>query len=153
MWAAHSGHRPLPATQTTLPALLRGLFKEELECGQGSERQRPPDKTKLPRACQCRRRQSRGFNPWVGKILGMVYPDRSESLYWPFLIPCRSPQKTCDSPTVPWSSLWPGSLLPPLHCRPGSRGWKVKVLVAQSCLTLCDPMDCSSPCSIVHGIL
>ena len=22
-------------------------------------------------------------------------------------------------------------------------GWKVKVLVAQSCLTLCDPMDCS----------
>ena len=23
-------------------------------------------------ACQCRRRQSRGFNPWVGKILGMV---------------------------------------------------------------------------------
>ena len=37
MWAAHSGHRPLPATQTTLPALLRGLFKEELECGQGSE--------------------------------------------------------------------------------------------------------------------
>ena len=30
---------------------------------------------------QCRRRQRHGFNPWVGKILGMVYPDRSESLY------------------------------------------------------------------------
>ena len=27
---------------------------------------------------------------------------------------------------------------------------KVKVLVAQSCLTLCDPMDCSSPGSSVH---
>ena len=27
------------------------------------------------------------------------------------------------------------------------------VLVAQSCLTLCDPMDCSSPGSPVHGIL
>ena len=23
----------------------------------------------------------------------------------------------------------------------------------QSCLTLCDPMDCSLPCSSVHGIL
>ena len=30
---------------------------------------------------------------------------------------------------------------------------KVKVLVAQSCLTLCDPMGCSPPGSSVHGIL
>ena len=36
--------------------------------------------------------------------------------------------------------------------------WKVlprkekKVLVTQSCLTLCDPMDCSPPGSSVHGI-
>ena len=29
----------------------------------------------------------------------------------------------------------------------------MKVLVAQSCLTLCDPMDCSPPGSSVHGIL
>ena len=28
----------------------------------------------------------------------------------------------------------------------------VCVLVAQLCLTLCDPMDCSSSCSSVHGI-
>ena len=27
------------------------------------------------------------------------------------------------------------------------------VKVAQSCLTLCDPMDCSPPGSSVHGIL
>ena len=27
------------------------------------------------------------------------------------------------------------------------------VLVAQSCLTLCDPMDCSPPGSSFHGIL
>ena len=27
-----------------------------------------------------------------------------------------------------------------------------KVLVTKSCLTLCDPMDCSSPGSSVHGI-
>ena len=30
---------------------------------------------------------------------------------------------------------------------------KVKVLVAQSCPTVCDPMDCSLPGSSVHGIL
>ena len=30
---------------------------------------------------------------------------------------------------------------------------KVKVLVTQSCLTLCDPMDCSPPGSSVPGIL
>ena len=29
----------------------------------------------------------------------------------------------------------------------------VCVLVAQSCLTLCNPMDCSLPCSSVHEIL
>ena len=27
-----------------------------------------------------------------------------------------------------------------------------RCLVAQSCLTLCDPMDCSPPGSCVHGI-
>ena len=31
--------------------------------------------------------------------------------------------------------------------------WELKVLVAQSCPTLCDPMDCSPPGSSVHGIL
>ena len=30
---------------------------------------------------------------------------------------------------------------------------KVKVLVAQLCLTLYDPMDCSLPGSSIHGIL
>ena len=29
----------------------------------------------------------------------------------------------------------------------------VCVIVTQSCLTLCDPMDCSQPGSSVHGIL
>ena len=48
----------------------------------------------------------------------------------------------------------------------GGAGWKEKsaivldswclsvcVIVAQSCPTLCDPMDCSLPCFSVHGIL
>ena len=30
--------------------------------------------------------------------------------------------------------------------------WKVKVLIAQSCPTLCDPADCSPPGYSVHGI-
>ena len=30
--------------------------------------------------------------------------------------------------------------------------WCVCVLVPQSCLTLCDPMDCSPPGSSVHGV-
>ena len=34
-----------------------------------------------------------------------------------------------------------------------SAGVKVKVLVTQSCLTLCDPVDCNPPGSSVHGIL
>ena len=32
-------------------------------------------------------------------------------------------------------------------------GLRVKVIVPQSCLTLCDPMDCSLPVSFVRGIL
>ena len=35
----------------------------------------------------------------------------------------------------------------------GLNRMKVKVLVAQLCPTLCDPMDCSLPGSFVHGIL
>ena len=31
--------------------------------------------------------------------------------------------------------------------------WKSKSEVAQSCPTLCDPMDCSLPCSSIRGIL
>ena len=47
----------------------------------------------------------------------------------------------------------PRGAVPPLHrCRVYFRRKKVKVLVSQSCPTLCDPMDCSSPGSSVHGI-
>ena len=41
-------------------------------------------------------------------------------------------------------------------CKPpaGQAAMRSKcLLVAQSCLTLCDPTDCSSPGSTVHGIL
>ena len=35
----------------------------------------------------------------------------------------------------------------------GSSEGSESLLVAQSCLTLCNPMDCGSPSSSVHGIL
>ena len=37
--------------------------------------------------------------------------------------------------------------------QPSKLALEVKVLVARSCPTLCDPMDCSLPGSSVHGIL
>ena len=46
--------------------------------------------------------------------------------------------------------LWGLSMLSPWRQR---NGMKHGMLVAQSCLTLCDPMDCSSPGSSVRGIL
>ena len=36
---------------------------------------------------------------------------------------------------------------------PGIKENEVKVLVTQSCLTFCDPMDYSPPGSSAHGIL
>ena len=38
-------------------------------------------------------------------------------------------------------------------CQRCSYVWTVMVKIAQSCPTLCDPMDCSLPGSSVHGIL
>ena len=80
--------------------------------------------------------------------------------------------------SIPISQFIPPALFPhlvPIHLRrtiltviyPGSEGpgwvsaqsrnWymalKMKMSVAQSCPTLCDPMDCSPPGSSVHGIL
>ena len=41
----------------------------------------------------------------------------------------------------------------PKAFHPHNYRYFVKVLSAQSCQTLCNPMDCSSPGSSVHGIL
>ena len=49
------------------------------------------------------------------------------------------PQKVCGSPLL---RRWQAAL------KGGGGGG----LVAQSCLTLCDPMDCSLPGSSLHGI-
>ena len=44
------------------------------------------------------------------------------------------------------------ALLSPLFYEPAWRYLESESEVAQSCQTLCDPMDCSLPSSSVHGI-
>ena len=62
------------------------------------------------------------------------------------------------SHSVMSNSLWPHGLYSPWNS-PGQNllvnweKWKVKVLAAQLCPTLCDPVNCSLPGSSVHGIL
>ena len=46
-----------------------------------------------------------------------------------------------------------GSVFPDIQDQDMDLSEKVKVLVTQLCLTLCDLMDCSPPGSSVHGIL
>ena len=50
-----------------------------------------------------------------------------------------------------WYSLWFQTSTRVLECIPVLNGVCAKSL--QSCLTVCDPMDCSLPDSSVHGIL
>ena len=55
-----------------------------------------------------------------------------------------------------WAAVEPislGTWVSRMSRNPMPPGQKMKVLVAQSCLTLCDPMNCSPPGSSVHGIL
>ena len=58
------------------------------------------------------------------------------------------------APLISGGNFGSGSSVP-FHdwVKEGMCEWKVKVLVSQSCLILCDPMDCSPPGSSVHGIL
>ena len=53
-------------------------------------------------------------------------------------------------PTSPGSPALQADSLP---TEPPGSPQNVKVLVTQSCLTLCGPMDCSPPGSSIHGIL
>ena len=55
------------------------------------------------------------------------------------------------SHSVFFDSVTHGLYLTKLLCPWESPGKNVICLVAQSCLTLCDPMDCSKPGSSIHG--
>ena len=54
----------------------------------------------------------------------------------------RGPSRATDAKGPPWHH----------RRRTGSSGWSA-CLSTQSCLTLCDPVDCSPPGSSVHSIL
>ena len=87
--------------------------------------------------CQCRRHKRWGFNPWVRKI------------------PWRRSVAT-HSTILGWRTPWteePGRLQS-LGLPGVGHSWTTQHESEsdQSCLTLCDPMDCSPPGSSIRGI-
>ena len=82
-------------------------------------------KKKKKTTCQCRRGKRHWFHPWIRKV-----PWRKASQPTPVFLPGESHGQRSlvgHSPCNAWS--------------------------LQSCLTFCDPMDCSLPVSSVHEIL
>ena len=70
--------------------------------------------------------------------------------------PCPLPTHGVYSNSCPLSQ-WrhptiPSSVVPFSHLPIGKIWCHVCMLAAQSCLTACDPMDCSPPGSSIHGI-
>ena len=90
--------------------------------------------------------------PWTVAHQAPLPMEFSRQEYWsglPFLSPGDLPDPGMEprSPALQAGSLAPES--------PGKPSWclKAKVLAAQSCPTLCDPMNCNSAGSSVYGIL
>ena len=82
-------------------------------------------------------------------LASMTQPLRLTILWFP-LSPCCClclPKCWPSFRFQPFPAFWPTHSLEWWH------EMKWKVLVAQSCLTLCNPVDCSLPGSSVHGIL
>ena len=70
---------------------------------------------------------ARSSNPWTTRKVPA----------WPF-----KPQGKTYFPWIGWERCWGA----------GRGNESVKVLITQSCPTLCNPMDCTRPSSSVHGI-
>ena len=70
-----------------------------------------------------------------------------------FLLLCRNPTFHSPSGLFLFASSVPYAENPTPALLPTSEKRKLKALVAQSCLTLCEPMDCSPPGSSVRGII
>ena len=82
------------------------------------------------------------FYFWIKKISnGSRYSFKWEHFSWTIAVNDHSPTWGTSS----FSVKGPPAKRAPSHLA-------VQVLVVQSCPTLCDPMDCSSPGSSVHGI-
>ena len=91
------------------------------------------------------------MTPWTVAYQASLSMGFSRQEHWsglPFPSPGHLPDPGMD-PGSPTSSALACCLT---TAPPGSPSTSI-VLVAQSCLTLCDPMGCSLPGSSVHGIL
>ena len=106
---------------------------------------------------------SLSFPAWVLPVFSLHAPPPAPllSLSW-HAFPSFSHLNPILSHPIPSYSLRPitklafasqSSLKNSSSQRTPSEALKVKLLVAQSCPTLCNPMDCSPPGSSVHGIL
>ena len=102
-----------------------------------------------------------GFDPWVGKI-----PWRRKWPPTPGFLPGESHGQRSLGGYSPWGCKESDTTEHTLKCQRLSaltllqREWVCSgpsvseaVKLAQSCPTLCDPMDCSLPRSSTHGIL
>ena len=88
--------------------------------------------------------------PWTVARQAPLSVGFSRQEYWRGL-PCPPPGDLTDPGIKPMSPALQAASLPLSH-------WEALCNAAaaakslQSCPTLCDPMDCSPPCSSVHGI-
>ena len=90
--------------------------------------------------------------PWTVACQVPLSMEFSRQEYWSGL-PCPPPDDLSNPGIEPTSPALQVDSLPLNHWGSPNTLWKVKVkvLVIQSCLTLCDTMDCSPPGSSVHG--
>ena len=96
------------------------------------------------------------MTPWAVARQAPLSMGFSRQEYWSGL-PGTPPRDRHD-PGIEFTSLhllyWQVDSLPLSHLRSPILSMKVKDSEgAQSCLTLCDPIDCSLPDSSVHGVL
>ena len=111
----------------------------------------------LPRWCRgkesiyrCRRCKRHGFDPWVWKIPWRRVWQPTSVLFFFFSTPVFLTGEFHGQRSLAGYSLWGHK-----ESDTTEHPWMVllSVLVAESCLTLCDSMDCRLPGSSVHGIL
>ena len=87
--------------------------------------------------------------PWTVALQAPLSMGFSRQEYWSGL-PCPPPRDLPNSGIEPMAPVSPALLADAWEA---PRTKQSESEVAQSCPTLCDPMDCSPPGSSVHGIL
>ena len=109
--------------------------------------------------CQCRRQKRHGFDPWVRKIWRRTWPGEFPWTEEPGGLQSRGSQRIrynwrdLEHHDAIWEARVIESLVNWLHVSLPIEDKRSSVQfssVAQSCLTLCDPMNCSTPGLPVH---